>query len=57
MPYNPLLSVNNIIEITIKKLKIERKRFLINSISYVSRDSAMVIGITNIDELPIIGGV
>ena len=57
VPYNPLLSVNNIIEITIKKLKIERKRFLINSISYVSRDSAMVIGITNIDELPIIGGV
>ena len=57
MPYNPLLSVNNIIEITIKKLKIERKRFLINSISYASRDSAMVIGITNIDELPIIGGV
>lgn len=57
MPYNPLLSVNNIIEITIKKLKIERKRFLINSISYVSRNSAMVIGITNIDELPIIGGV
>ena len=57
MPYNPLLSVNNIIEITIEKLKIERKRFLINSISYVSRDSAMVIGITNIDELPIIGGV
>ena len=57
VPYNPLLSVNNIIEITIKKLKIERKRFLINSISYVSRNSAMVIGITNIDELPIIGGV
>ena len=57
MPYNPLLSVNNIIEITIKKLKIERKRFLINSLSYVSRNSAMVIGITNIDELPIIGGV
>lgn len=57
VPFNPLLMVNNLIEINNDDLNIERKRFLINAISYTSDSATMSIEIVNIDELPIIGQV
>lgn len=57
VPYNPLLAVNNIVEISCEKLNMHRKRFLIKSISYTGGEVMMSIDITNLDYLPLIGGI
>lgn len=57
VPYNPLLMVNNLIEISNKDLNIDKEKFLINSISYTSNNPTMTIEVININELPIIGQV
>ena len=55
--YNPLLFVNNIIEITNKELGMHRDRYIINSISRTSGSATMQIDISNLTNLPIIGGI
>ena len=57
VPFNPLLMVNNLVEIKNKDLNMDRQRFIINSISYTSNSPTMAIEVVNIDELPIIGQV
>lgn len=57
VPYNPILSVNNIIEITVLDLGMKREQFLINSISYTSGSPTMNLEIVNLNYLPTIGGV
>lgn len=57
VPYNPLLMVNNIIEIKNRDLNMSNHRFLINSISHTSGSLTMSLEVVNIDELPIVGQV
>ena len=57
VPYNPLLMVNNIIEVENQELNMQRNRYLINSISYTSGNATMQIEISNITNLPMIGGI
>ena len=57
IPYNPLLIINNIIEVENKDLNMKRNRYLIDSISYNSGSATMSIEITNITNLPVIGGI
>ena len=55
IPFNPLLSVNNLIGITDEYYGIEQERFLIQSISYSINDSGtMSISCSNIRNLPFI---
>lgn len=57
IPYNPLLAVNNIIEVENNDLNIRRSKYIINSISYTSGSATMSIEISNLTSLPSIGGV
>ena len=57
VPYNPLLMVNNIIEVDNKELNMKRERYIINGISYTSGSATMTIDIANITNLPLIGGI
>ena len=57
VPYNPILKVNNLIELEEDDLGLHGDRFLINSISYSSGSPQMQLEITNINSLPFIGGV
>lgn len=57
VPFNPILQVNNLIEIDDDDLNLHNDKFLINSISYVSGDAKMQLEIININSLPIIGGL
>jgi hypothetical protein len=57
VPYNPLLSVNNIVEVENKDLNMRRSQYVINSISYTSGSATMSIEITNLTSLPSIGGI
>ena len=57
VPYNPMLLVNNLIEIYNQDLNITNQRFLINAISHTSNNATMSLEIINVDELPIIGQV
>jgi hypothetical protein len=57
VPYNPLLMVNNIVEVENNDLKMKRNRYVINSISYTSGSATMSIEISNISNLPFIGGI
>ena len=57
VPYNPLLMVNNIIEVENQELNMQRNRYLINGISYTSGSATMQIEISNITNLPMIGGI
>lgn len=55
--YNPILMVNNIVEIENEELDMKRNRYLINGISYTSGSITMQIDISNITNLPIVGGI
>lgn len=57
VPFNPMLMVNNLIEIKNTDLNMDRQRFIINSVSYVSGSATMSIEIVNVDQLPIVGQV
>lgn len=57
VPYNPFLMVNNLIEIENKDLDMKRSKYIINSISYTSGSPTMQIEISNITNLPFIGGI
>ena len=57
VPYNPLLVVNNIVEVENKDLNMKRERYVVENISYTSGSSTMQIEISNITNLPLIGGV
>ena len=57
VPYNPLLTVNNIIEVENEDLNMERSRYIINSISYTSGSATMSLEISNVTNLPFIGGI
>lgn len=57
IPYNPLLVVNNIIEVENTDLNLRRSKYLINSISYTSGSATMSIEISNLTSLPAIGGI
>ena len=57
VPYNPILMVNNVVEIENTELHMKRNRFLINGVSYTSGSAVMQIDISNITNLPIIGGI
>lgn len=57
VPYNPILMVNNVVEIDNEDLQIKREKFLINNISYTSGSGVMSINVSNLDSLPIIGGL
>ena len=57
VPYNPMLLVNNLIEIYNQDLNITNQRFLINAVSHTSNNATMSLEIINIDELPIVGQV
>ena len=57
VPYNPLLVVNNIIEVENKDLNMEREKYIINGISYTSGSATMSIEISNLTSLPQIGGI
>lgn len=56
VPFNPILQVNNLIEIDDDDLDLHNDKFLINSISYTSDSPQMQLEIININSLPIIGG-
>jgi hypothetical protein len=49
--------VNNIVEIENEELGMKRNRYLINGISYTSGSITMQIEISNITNLPMIGGI
>lgn len=55
--YNPLLFVNNVIEITNKDLKMHRDKYIINSITRTSGGAMMQVDVSNLSNLPSIGGV
>lgn len=57
IPYNPLLTVNNIIEAQNSDLNMKRNKYIINGISYTSGSAIMSIEISNISSLPLIGGI
>ena len=57
MPYNPLLVVNNIIEVENVDLNLRRNKYIVNAISYTSGSATMSIEISNITSLPSIGGI
>lgn len=57
IPYNPLLVVNNIIEVENTDLNLRRNKYLVNSISYTSGSATMSIEIANLTNLPAIGGI
>lgn len=57
VPYNPILMVNNIVEIENNDLNIQRSRYLVTSISYTSGSATMSIDVANITNLPVIGGI
>jgi hypothetical protein len=57
VPYNPLLVVNNIVEIENNDLNLKRSKYIINGLSYTSGSATMSIDITNISSLPSIGGI
>lgn len=57
IPYNPLLVVNNIVEVENKSLNIKRDKYIINGISYTSGSATMSIEISNISSLPMVGGI
>ena len=57
VPYNPLLAVNNIVEVENKELDLHRSKYIINGISYTSGSATMTIEVSNITSLPSIGGI
>ena len=57
VPYNPLLAVNNLIEVENSDLNMKRSKYIVNSISYTSGSATMSIEISNISSLPLVGGI
>ena len=57
IPYNPLLAVNNIIEVENTDLNMKRNKYIINGISYTSGSPTMSVNISNISSLPLAGGI
>ena len=49
--------MDNLVEIKNTDLNMDRQRFIINSVSYVSGSATMSIEIVNVDQLPIVGQV
>ena len=52
VPFNPLLMVNNLIELTNENLNMERDRWLITGISYSIGDESMRLDLTALNYLP-----
>lgn len=52
VPFNPLLMVNNLIELTNENLNMERDRWLITGISYSVGDESMRLDLTALNYLP-----
>lgn len=57
VPFNPILMVNNIIEIENEDLQMKREQYIINGVSYTSGSATMTISITNLNNLPFVGGI
>lgn len=57
VPYNPLIIVNNIVEVENKELNMKRSRYIVNSVSYTSGSATMSIEVSNLTNLPSIGGI
>lgn len=55
--YNPLLFVNNIVEITNQDLKMHRDRYIINSITRTSGGAMISVEVSNLNNLPSVGGI
>ena len=57
VPFNPLIIVNNYVEITNKDLGLKRKRFIVNSVAFNSGNASMTLSVSNVDNLPMLGGI
>ena len=57
VPYNPLIMVNNIVEVESRGLSMKRDKYIVNSVSYTSGSATMQIEVSNLSALPIIGGI
>lgn len=55
--FNPLLTVNNLLEIENEDLLMKREQYIINNINFNSGSGMMSVEIANLSNLPIIGGI
>ena len=52
--FNPVLAVNNIVEVENKFIGLKREKLLITSISFSSVDGLTTLKLCNVKELPIL---